>query len=509
MTAASYRSVVADPQYAEEMTLRDYASVVWRRKWLVILPTVLTALVAGALTLSQTSMYSASADVLVRLPPTANSLATTGSVMSPRLIENELETAAGSALQSQVREIIGSEPTLSVSSSEDSDVFRFTATSSNPDNAAIAANTYAAQYIEQQAAALIDEYAARADVLQAQLDGIESGDVDASRRTEYQRELEDLAVSTELARTSGATLIDAATPPGAPFEPNPTRTVMLALVVGMLLGLGAAFLVDYLDTSLQDEDDLVRASGFPNLATIPLLRGRKEGTPHVITREEPFSPSAEAYRHLRTSVRFMALDRQMRLIQVTSPRPGDGKTTTASNLAVAAARSGQRVVLIDCDLRKPQVHNFFGLDNDEGFTTVLLGESTLPRVAKAVHGEGNLLVVTSGPLPPDPSELLAGDSVQRTLGHLSDSVDLVILDSPPVLPVSDPLVLASVADGVILVVSATSTDSRQVSRAVDRLLQVDAPMLGTVFNGFDPKDAEKYTYGYVDAAPAGRAGGAG
>jgi succinoglycan biosynthesis transport protein ExoP len=499
---ASYRSGVAEPPYVEEMTLRDYASVVWRRKWLVILPAVLTALVAAVLTLSQTSMYSASADVLVRLPPTANSLATTGSVMSPRLIENELETASGSALQSQVRQIIGAEPTLSVSSSENSDVFRFTATSSNPDNAAFAANTYAAQYIERQASALIDEYTARAEVLLGQLEGIESGDVDPSRRSEYERELEDLAVSTELARTSGATLIDAATPPGAPYEPNPTRTVMLALVVGLLLGLGAAFLVDYLDTSLKDEDDLVRASGFANLAVIPLLKGSREGTTQVITRDEPFSPSAEAYRNLRTAVRFMALDRQLKLIQVTSPRPGDGKTTTASNLAVAAARSGQRVVLIDCDLRKPQVHAFFGLDNDVGFTTVLLGESTLPKVAQRVHGEGNLLVVTSGPLPPDPSELLAGESVQQTLGRLGEGVDLIILDSPPVLPVSDPLVLASVADGVILVVSGTSTDSRQVSRAVDRLLQVDAPVLGTVFNGFDPNDGEKYTYGYAEPPEA-------
>ena len=493
---ASYRSGVADPQFVDEMTLRDYASVVWRRKWLVILPTLLTALIAAVLVLSQTPMYRASADVLVRLPPTANSLATTGSVMSPRLIENELETAQGSALQSQVREIIGSEPTLSVSSSDDSDVFRFTATSSNADNAAFAANTYAEQYIERQSSALIEEYAARAEVLEAQLAAIDDGEVDASRQAEYERELEDLAVSTELARTSGATLIDAATPPGAPYEPNPTRTVMLALVVGLLLGLGAAFLVDYLDTSLRDEDDLMKASGFANLAVVPLFKGGADDAPRVITRTEPFSPSAEAYRNLRTSVRFMALDRQLKLIQVTSPRPGDGKTTTASNLAVAAARSGQRVLLIDCDLRKPQVHASFGLDNHEGFTTVLLGEATLPKVAQRVDGEGNLLVVTSGPLPPDPSELLAGDSVRRTLGRLGDTVDLVILDSPPVLPVSDPLVLASVVDGVILVVSGRSTDSRQVSRSVDRLLQVEAPVLGTVFNGYDPKDGETYTYGY-------------
>jgi capsular exopolysaccharide synthesis family protein len=155
-------------------------------------------------------------------------------------------------------------------------------------------------------------------------------------------------------------------------------------------------------------------------------------------------------------------------------------------------------VLIDCDLRRPQIHNFFDLPNEAGFTSVLLGETTLPRVAQQIAGEGNLLVVTSGPLPPDPSELLAGESVQDTLGSLGDSVDLVVLDSPPVLPVADPLVLASFADGIILVASAESTDTRQVTRAIGRLLQVDAPVLGTVLNGFDPKDADKYTYGYVE-----------
>jgi succinoglycan biosynthesis transport protein ExoP len=488
----------AEAQSNAEMTLRDYASVIWRRKWLVIIPTLLTALVAAGLSLAQTPMYRASADVLVRLPPTASSLGSTGAVMSPRLIENELETASGSALKTEVRVIIGIEPTLTVSVSDGSDVFRFTATSSDADGAAFAANTYAEKYIELQATALVEEYAARTAVLEAQLEAIDTGEVDESRRSEYQRELEDLVVSTELARTSGAVLIDAATPPGAPYEPNTLRTVTLALVVGLLLGLGAAFLVDYLDTSLKDEEDLARASGLPNLAVVPQLKGWKEGTAHVITREEPFSASAEAYRHLRTAVRFMALDRPLKLVQITSPRPGDGKTTTASNLAVAAARSGQRVVLIDCDLRKPKIHNFFDLPNEEGFTSVLLGETTLPRVAQQVQGEGNLLVVTSGPLPPDPSELLAGESVQRTLGSLGESVDLVILDSPPVLPVSDPLVLASLVDGVILVASTETTDTRQVTRAVDRLLQVDGPLLGTVLNGFDPKDADKYTYGYTE-----------
>ena len=488
---------MADYDVAEEMTLRDYASVVWRRKWLVILPMLLTGLVAAALSMAQTPMYRASADVLVRLPPTANSLGSTGAVMSPRLVENEFETASGSELQSQVRTIVGSEPTLSVSSNEDSDVFTFTATSSNAKNAAFAANTYAEQYIVLQQQSLIEQYEARVAVLEGQLAGIEDGTVDSSRQEEYERELEDLSVSIDLALTSSSTLIDAATPPGAPYEPNTMRTVTLALVVGLLIGLGAAFLVDYLDTSIRDEDELTAATGLPNLAVIPQVPSAERAIEgHIVTRDAPQSPGAEAYRALRTAIKFMSLDRPIHSILVTSARPGEGKTTTATNLAVVAARSGQRVLLIDCDMRKPQAHLFFGLPNDVGFTSVLLGEVSLQEAAQFPKGEGKLAVVTSGPLPPDPSDLLSGDTTHRALDKVRQDVDLVVLDSPPVLPVADPAILAAMVDGVIVVAAAGSTDRRQLARAVARLEQVEAPILGTVLNRYQAKGEAAYTYGY-------------
>jgi capsular exopolysaccharide synthesis family protein len=494
----------------DEMTLRDYASVIWRRKWLVVIPAAVTALVALALSVAQTPQYRATAEVLVTLPATATSVNSTGAVMSPRMVENELQSAAGSELQRQVREVIGSEPTLSVSSSEGSDVFEFTATSSNAQRAADAANTYAAQYIERQRASLIEEFDARAVVIEEQLAAIERGEGESSRRGEYERELEDLRVSINLARTSGSTLIDEATAPGAPFEPQTTRTVTLALVVGLLIGLGAAFLVDYLDTSVRDEEDLIRATGLPNLAVVPQLAGWDPGgKPHLVTREDPHSPSAEAYRSLRTAVQFLAVERTLKTVLVTSPRPGEGKTTTATNLALAAARAGQRVMLIDCDLRKPQAHQFFELPNESGFTSVMLGEATMREVAQLLPAEPTLAVVTSGPLPPNPSELLAGDRTRTALEHLAESIDLIVIDSPPVLPVADPLVLASVVDGVILVASANLTDRRQLAKAVDRLVQVDAPLLGTVLNRSVGTEDAAYTYGYSNPdAIGGRTGGA-
>jgi len=500
---------VAEFDQVEEMTLRDYASVVWRRKWFVIVPTLVTAFVAAILTLAQTPMYRASADVLVRLPPTATSLGSTGAVMSPRLVENEFETASGSTLKTQVRTIVGDEPTLSVTSSEQSDVFTFTATSSDADAAAAAANSYAEQYIALQQNSLIAEYDSRTQVLQDQLTAIDEGTVDSGRAEEYQRELEDLAVSVDLARTSSSNLIDAATPPGAPYEPNVMRTVTLALVVGLLLGLGAAFLVDYLDTTIRDEDDLQTATGLPNLAMIPQADGAEHGDEgHIVARDAPQSPAAEAYRNLRTAIKFLSLDRPIRTVLVTSARPGEGKTTTATNLAIVASRSGQKVLLIDCDLRRPQAHLFFSLPNDVGFTSVLLGEVTLQEAAQTPGDTGTLAIVTSGPLPPDPSDLLSGDTTRRALDRIGSEVDLVVIDSPPILPVADPTVLAGLVDGVIVVASAGTTDKRQLARAIARLQQVEAPILGTVLNRSQMKDEGDYSYGYErPQKPAEVAGG--
>jgi capsular exopolysaccharide synthesis family protein len=486
------------------MTLRDYASVLWRRKWLVIVPTLLTAMVAGALSLAQTAQYEASADVLVRLPPTANSLSTTGAVLSPRIVENEFETASGSAVRSDVAAIVGAEPSLSVSSTEESDVFTFTAVSADPELAAAAANTYAEGYIAAQQAALIAGYTARVDVVVAQLAAIDDGTVDAQRTPEYERELEDLGVSIELARSSSSALIDAAAPPSAPFEPDTQRTVVLALVVGLLIGLGAAFLVDHLDTRVRGDDDLAAATGLPNLASIPVAVTAAPLEGHIVTRDGPSTPAAEAYRTLRTAIRFMALDREIRTLLVTSARPGEGKTTTATNLAVVAARAGQRVLLIDCDLRKPQAHLFFAVPNEVGFTSVLLGEATIQDAAQVPEGETRLAVVPSGPLPPDPSDLLSGETTRRAIETVRRDVDFVVIDSPPVLPVADPTILASVVDGVILVASAGTTDRRQLGRAVAQLRQVDAPLLGTVLNRATEVGVADYSYGYL--APAGASG---
>jgi capsular exopolysaccharide synthesis family protein len=494
---------MARSQEHAQLTLRDYASVIRRRKWIVIYPMLLTAIVAGILSGLAPVKYRATAEVLVQLPPTAENVGSTGAVMSPRLIENELRAASGSELQAEVRQIVGPEPLLSVAADESSDVFRFTAVSGGKRQSADAANAYAMQYIERQRSALISEYTARAAVIDTQLQTALADGDDLIQIAEYEQELESLDVSIELARTSGSTLIDEATPPGAPFEPQTRRTVAFALMLGLLIGLGTAFLLEYIDTSIRDEDELAAASGLPTLAVVPDEDfDDVDGRFPIVTRDHPHSSASEAYRGLRTAVQFIALDRTLKVVQLTSPRPGEGKTTTAANLAIAAARGGQRVVLVDCDLRKPQINACFGLGNETGFTSVLLRKATLQAAVVSAPDEPRLRILPSGPIPPNPSELLASDRARAIVQALADAVDLVVIDSPPVLPVADSVSISGLADGVVIVAAAESTDRRTISKTIDRFEQVEAPLIGTVLNRADPRQSIEYRYEYAPDEPA-------
>lgn len=350
-------AALAEPQ---EMTLRDYLTVIRRRKWFVIVPALLSTALATGLSLSQTERYRASTDVLVKRPPSAINVGAPEQALTLREVQNELLRARGSAIQDTAQAQVGSEPELSVSlaNSDDADVLVFTAESRDPERAANAADIYASSYIAERRQALTSDFQARAEVVQSRVTDLASqlaqfppNSVDeafvelVTQKAQYESELESLFTSIRLAETSGATVIDAAQVPQTPFEPTPVRSAVLALVVGLLIGLGAAFLVDYLDRSVRDEEDLAAATRLPVLAVIPKLKGWKPSDTHIVTRENPTSPPAEAYRALRTSLQFLRLDRTLDVVQVTSPKPGDGKTTTSTNIAVVCARAGQRGAL--------------------------------------------------------------------------------------------------------------------------------------------------------------------
>lgn len=202
----------------------------------------------------------------------------------------------------------------------------------------------------------------------------------------------------------------------------------------------------------------------------------------LVTVDDPLSPISEAYRTLRMNLQFAALDRELRTLLVTSPGADEGKTTTLANLAVTMSQVEQRVTLIDCDLRRPSLHTLFHLPNDEGLTTMMVDDAALAEPPVTTTPLEGLFVLTSGPLPQRPPDLLGSKRMEKVLARLLDDADMLILDAPPIMAVADALVLAAKVDGVLLVVSAGETRREHAQRAVERLKRVNAPVIGAVLN---------------------------
>jgi capsular exopolysaccharide synthesis family protein len=288
----------------------------------------------------------------------------------------------------------------------------------------------------------------------------------------------------------GVTRIAAA--PSAPVSPRPSLDAAAGLLLGLLLGVGLAVLREVLDTTVRDNQGLAEASGLPVLGVVPFDRGAP-GAPIALSPGMR-SPRAEAYRLVRTNLQFAHVDQHPRVILVTSAVAGEGKTNTAANLAFALAEAGRSTCLVDADLRSPSVAASLGLVQDAGLTTVLIGAARVEDVFQSA-GERGLTVLTSGPIPPNPAEILASEQMRRVLTDLSARFDTVIVDSAPVLPVADSLGLAPQADGTILVVRAARTGGDRVRAAVDALRTVGAPILGSVLSMATLR-AGAYGYGY-------------
>jgi capsular exopolysaccharide synthesis family protein len=211
---------------------------------------------------------------------------------------------------------------------------------------------------------------------------------------------------------------------------------------------------------------------------------------------DPTSPAAESYRSLRTSLQFARQERQLRSVVVTSPGAGDGKTSTLANLGVVFAQAGDRVLLVSGDLRRPRIAEFFGLDENVGLTSVLLGEHTLEQALQPAPGVDRLTLLPSGPVPPNPAELLNSSQVQGIFARLRDHYDLVLIDSPPVLPVTDAAILSRCADATLMLAAAGQTRRGDLHRAVEKLDQSGTTILGVVLNKVTKQTGRGYGYGY-------------
>jgi succinoglycan biosynthesis transport protein ExoP len=497
-----------------EMTLRDYGNVVLRRKWIVIAATLIATVLAVVLSAAQTPVYSSSAQVLVQSRGQDGLSDDRQANLNYRNIETEIQVIEGQAVSQRVEQNLGLDsqaPGVNATSVGDSDVISLTIRSTNATNAATLANAYAASYIQVRREQSVEELLAASTEVQNAITELQASvsvlaDDDPSRAglvaqlANFNSTLDQLRVDAAL-RTGGATIIKDAEVPSSPVEPTPLRTAVLAFVVGLLIGLGAAFLLDYLDDKVRTEDDLERLVVHPVLSVVP-IDPPPDNRPITVSRPRHFS--VEAYRGLRTNIQFLGLDVPLKVIQVTSSLPGEGKTTTACNLAVVLAQAGHKVALVDADLRRPRVHEVFGLSAQNGFTDLLLGAE--PKdVVKHVDTEVGLQlsVYTAGTVPSNPSEMLSARRTRPLLNEMAKHYEYVIVDSPPILPVSDAVALSGAVDGVLVVVHAGRVAHSDVTETMERLDRVTAPVVGLVLNQVTKTTKTEYSYGgYSTIVPA-------
>jgi capsular exopolysaccharide synthesis family protein len=351
----------------------------------------------------------------------------------------------------------------------------------------------------------------------------------------YQKQAERLrnelqtAQIDEAAETGQVEIIDLAAFPGFRLGSGKAIKLIFAMLIGLGCGIGAAYIFENHRTVIRRRDELERVFAAPNLALVPRLfraadgngsalhatgrilqrfaRGENGGgasiaaskaSPELVTLSDARSNGAEAYRTLRTNLLFSAAVHRLRRIVITSPGPAEGKSLTAANLSIALAQQGHRVLLIDCDLRRSRIHKMFGEPQGPGLTDVLVGQRAISDAVRVTTVPG-LSILPSGTHPPNPAELLGSDSMRTLLDKLSESYDLLVIDTPPLLAASDAAIISTISDGALVVVRAGRTERTALQTAIQQLATVGARVLGTVLNDPDaevPKYARYYGYYY-------------
>jgi capsular exopolysaccharide synthesis family protein len=496
-------------EFGSDPTLRSYAQLVRRRKWWVISFALVGLAVSLAISFTEAKQYAASAQVLVQPSSQAGALGATQQPVTSTDVQTMLQLVTSAPVTAAVRQQLGSAPSVSAAEVAQTNVISITAISTVPARAATIANVYARAFVaDQQKVALNSLTSAEAQLkgqirsIAKQIKQLKATPGTASEQTALinqqavlSEQLTQMQVNSA-GETSGLTLVTPAVAPTSPSSPKPIEDGLLGLAAGLILGLAAAFLRESLDDAVSSKETAEEYGGATVLAAVPMVNSwKKRDKPLVVSLARPMSPAAEAYRSLRTSLQFARQERDLHTILVTSPAAAEGKTSTLSNLGAMFAQAGQRVVLVSCDLRKPRLGEFFGLDERLGLTTAILGEQSVEELIQPVPGDDNLWLLGSGQMPPNPAELLNGRRIQEVFKTLRGLFDLVLIDSPPVLPVTDAVVLAKDADATLLIVAAGQTSRGDLQRAAEKLAQVNASVVGLVLNE-TTRQGGGYGYGY-------------
>jgi len=523
------------------MELREILRVIWKRLWLILLGAFLVAVVVFVLSNKMTPVYQAKVTMMVKQSGNAP-LADFTSILSGG---DDLASTYSELLKTRplLEMVIGNlnlglspddlrDEMLGTSLVADTELLELTIDDTNPQRAADIANEIVYSFIslhntEQQLHHIVTlegDIVAQMEELK-QLIQHNQAIVDESRAssgmlTEEEANLiqanlsnQQLAYASLLGtylevRLTQSQLLDVvvvepAVAPNEPIRPNVFLYTFLGTFVGLFFSVGLAFLLEFLRRSFETEDDIRQVLPLPTLGTIPRLRGRARDK-GLITLAYPRAPVSEAYRTLRTNIRFASVDEPLRTLLITSAEPEVGKTTVTANLGIVCAQAGLQVMLIDTDLRRPALHRIFDVKNHHGLTDLLVGDIQSIEQCMVETKIDHLRLISSGPIPPNPSELLGSKRMEEVLAQVRQKADLVILDTPPSLVVTDAAVLASKVDGVILLIEAKRTSHETARRAFQAHQRVGSPVLGAVLTKAKAGHRDSSYYYYVKEEQPGQ-----
>ena len=446
------------------MDLRDYLRILRVRRVLISMCTLVTIGLAAAFTWTATPQYASSSRLFVSTSGASDDAqANQGGQFSLQRVKSYADLLTGQQIANRVVDELKLDESpkalaaqISASSKLDTVILTITVTDPSPERAKMLVDAVSDQFVS------------------------------------YVAELETPPGKDEA--TIKATVVDPGSEPSSPVTPRPKRNLGLGLILGLLIGVGLAVLRETLDTSVKTIKQLEELTDAPVLGSITY---DSDAVRHPLIDDlGTYAPRVEGFRVLRTNLQFIDPDQQRKVFVVTSSLPEEGKTTTATNLAMTLAEGGERVALIEADLRRPKISTYLNLEGSVGLTTVLVGRVSLREAMQNPGDYSGLDVLSSGRTPPNPAELLKSHAMSTVIKELRDDYDIVLIDAPPLLPVTDAALLASQADGAILVVRHGKTTVDQVRAANERLTSVGAAPVGVIFNMTPARGGGAYGYGY-------------
>lgn len=516
-----------------DLTLHNLAAMARRWWWLLLLAPLVAGLVAFTQVSRQQELYRAAATVEINPPSmgtdqftyydssivaTYRELITTTGVLQPVIDDLNVPLS-----EDELRAKITTEPIANTR------LMRISVSDPNPETAAVLANEVAAQFqrfaeartreltgpyraaLEQQIAEtqskigttqqLIDNLVENEDVTSP--DTASQIDTLRANLTDLQSTYRELLISAnqmdlqEAGAQTGVVVVQDASAPRAPYAPNVRLYTVLALLSGLCIGIGAVFLLEYLDNTTKIDTPYNELAGAPLMATVPIVPSMAKLPHQLFILDQPMSPESESIRLLRANVEFAVANNEIKTLAVTSAGPAEGKSTVVANLAVAMAQAGYSVVVIDADMRRPAQHEAFDLSNERGLSTLLARADVEWNSVARSNAELKLKIITSGPIPPNPGDLLKSNRFELLLQAISKECDMVVIDTPPALAVSDALVVADVAKDVLLVCRANETRVEKLQAAVAALPET-ARVIGVALNHQKRGKAESY-YSYYNS----------